>query len=304
MAVETLQTGRPIREMTAQLSRIPEWFEYHASLARTCQSHVLPFKVRPPTSHQQSLGANWEGNVLNYTTTRPIGVVALITPWNHPLLITIKKLAPALAAGNSVIIKPSEKAPLSVQHLISTILPQSGLPLGTVHVLLGAGDIARALVQNQHISRIDFTGGTATGRKLASLAGERLVPITAELGGKTAVLVCEDADIDSAVEGILTAGFIASGQTCVTGSRVIIQDGVYEEVVEKLVQRARLLRVGRPWEEETDIGTVIDDAAVRRCEWFVETARSEGANVLLGGESTRVDGRVKSSLCMKFLYSC
>lgn len=216
----------------------------------------------------------------------------MITPWNHPLLITIKKLAPALAAGNSVIIKPSEKAPLSIQHLVRTILPAAGVPAGTVQVLLGAGDVGRAVAAHEHIARIDFTGGTATGRKLAALAGERLVPITAELGGKTGVLVCEDADLGAAVEGVLAAGFIASGQTCVTGSRVIVQERVYDEVVARLVERVGELKLGRPWEEDTQIGAVIDDGAVKRCEWFVDTARKEGAKILVGGESAKVDGKV------------
>jgi phenylacetaldehyde dehydrogenase len=236
---------------------------------------------------------------LNYTTTRPIGVVALITPWNHPLLITIKKLAPALAAGNSIIIKPSEKAPLSVQHLISTLLPQAGLPPGTVQVLLGDSAVAQTILHNPHIQRLDFTGGTETGRILAAAAGQRLIPITAELGGKTAVLVCEDCDVEMTVEGVLAAGFIASGQTCVTGSRVIVQEGVYDEVVERLVRRVGELKVGRPWEMETDIGAVIDAKAVERCEWFVETARKEGAKVLVGGEAVKVDGKVRAVLTRK-----
>src|SRR5271170_1396165 len=202
-----------------------------------------------------------------------MGVIALITPWNHPLLITIKKLAPALAAGNSIIIKPSEKAPLSVQHLISTLLPQAGLPPGTVQVLLGDSTVAQTILHNPHIQRLDFTGGTETGRILAAAAGQRLIPITAELGGKTAVLVCEDCEIESAVEGVLAAGFIASGQTCVTGSRVVIQEGIYDEFVEKLVKRTKELKVGRPWDMETQIGAVIDSAAVERCHQFMKTAR-------------------------------
>src|SRR5947207_10193457 len=118
-----------------------------------------------------------------------MGVVALITPWNHPLLITIKKLAPALAAGNSVILKPSEKAPLSVQHLVQSILPRAGLPNGIVQVLIGAGDVAQQVVRNRHIARVDFTGGTVAGKQLCSIAGGNLVPVTAELGGKSAVCV-------------------------------------------------------------------------------------------------------------------
>ena len=290
MVVETLQTGRPIREMTAQLYRIPEWFEYQASLARTYQTNVLPFKVC--FFFLQNILLNYKGNVLNYTTIRPLGVVGLITPWNHPLLITIKKLAPALAAGNSVIIKPSEKAPLSVQYLVSNIIAKSGLPAGTVQVLLGDGETAQEIVKDERIQRIDFTGSTKTGRILAALAGQRLIPITAELGGKTAVLICEDCEIEDAVEGVLAAGFIASGQTCVTGSRVIIQESVYDEFVERLCQRTKELKIGRPWEFDTQIGAVIDSAAVERCEWFTKIAREEGAKVLVGGESVKIDGKV------------
>ena len=220
--------------------------------------------------------------------------MALITPWNHPLLITIKKLAPALAAGNSLILKPSEKAPLSVSYLVSDILHNAGIPKGTVQVLLGDAETAQSIVHDDRVKRIDFTGGTNTGRILAEIAGGRLVPITAELGGKTAVLVCEDCGIDEAVEGVLAAGFIASGQTCVTGSRVIVQERIYERFVERLVKRTGELKVGRPWEIDTQIGAVIDRDAVERCQWFVEMARKEGAKVLVGGEPVKVDGRVVS----------
>lgn len=220
--------------------------------------------------------------------------MALITPWNHPLLITIKKLAPALAAGNSLILKPSEKAPLSVSYLVSDILHNAGIPKGTVQVLLGDAETAQSIVHDDRVKRIDFTGGTNTGRILAEIAGRRLVPITAELGGKTAVLVCEDCLINEAVEGVLAAGFIASGQTCVTGSRVIVQERIYERFVERLVKRTGELKVGRPWEVDTQIGAVIDRDAVERCQWFVEMARKERAKVLVGGEPVKVDGRVVS----------
>jgi acyl-CoA reductase-like NAD-dependent aldehyde dehydrogenase len=220
---------------------------------------------------------------LNYTNIRPLGVVALITPWNHPLLITIKKLAPALAAGNSVIIKPSEKAPLSVQYLVSNILAKAGLPLGTVQVLLGNGDTATNIIQNDKIQRIDFTGGTQAGRNVTKIAGERLIPITAELGGKTAVLICDDCDIDQVVEGVLTAGFIASGQTCITGSRIIIHTSIYDVFVKKLVERTGQLKVGLPWDEETQIGPLIDSAALDRCDKFMDQARKDGSSCLVGG---------------------
>jgi acyl-CoA reductase-like NAD-dependent aldehyde dehydrogenase len=224
-----------------------------------------------------------------------LGVVALITPWNHPLLITIKKLAPALAAGNSVIIKPSEKAPLSVQYLVSNILAKAGLPLGTVQVLLGNGDTATNIIQNDKIQRIDFTGGTQAGRNVTRIAGERLIPITAELGGKTAVLICDDCDIDQVVEGVLTAGFIASGQTCITGSRIIIHTSIYDVFVQKLVERTGQLKVGLPWEEGTQIGPLIDSAALDRCDKFMEQTRKDGSSCLVGGSrinNINKDGRV------------
>ena len=224
-----------------------------------------------------------------------MGVVALITPWNLPLLITIKKLAPALAAGNSIIIKPSEKAPMSVQYLVSNILSEAGLPLGTVQVLIGDGKTGSQIASHPQIARIDFTGGTNTGRHLASVAGKRLVPITAELGGKTAMLICGDCDVEGAVQGVLAGGFIASGQTCVTGSRVIVEDSIYERFVERLMERTGELRIGRPWEMETQIGAVIDEEAVKRCQRYVATAKKEGATVLAGGKAVQVDGRVCSA---------
>lgn len=270
--------------MTAQLERIPEWFEYHASLMRTYETRVLPFK----------------GNVLNYTRLQPLGVVALITPWNHPLLITIKKLAPALAAGNSVVIKPSEKAPFSVQYLVSNILSEAGVPPGTVQVLVGDGETGSQIASHNKVARIDFTGGTNTGRQLASLAGRRLIPVTAELGGKTAMLICGDCDVEMAVQGVLAGGFIASGQTCVTGSRVIVENSIYEAFVERLVERTEELRIGRPWEVKTQIGAVIDEEAVKRCERYVATAKKEGATVLAGGIAVKVDGRVNVTA---FIYS-
>ena len=216
----------------------------------------------------------------------------MITTWNHPLLITIKKLAPALAAGNSIIIKPSEKAPLSVQYLVSEILSSAGVPPGTVQVLLGDGQVGSQIASHEKINRIDFTGGTSTGRHLAALAGNRLIPITAELGGKTAMLICGDCDLEMAVEGVLAGGFIASGQTCVTGSRIIIEEGIYDRFVERLVRRTGELKIGRPWEFGTQIGAVIDAEAVRRCERYVSTAEKEGAKVLVGGKAVKVDGKV------------
>jgi phenylacetaldehyde dehydrogenase len=241
--------------------------------------------------------------VLNYTKIQPLGVVALITPWNHPLLITIKKLAPALAAGNSVIIKPSEKAPLSVQYLVSNILAEAGVPLGTVQVLVGNAATVTNIISHPDIQRVDFTGGTEAGSAVAEIAGKHLKPVTLELGGKTAVLICDDCDIERGVEGVLTAGFIASGQTCVTGSRIIIHEAIYDEFVQRLVQRTRDLRVGLPWEEDTQIGPLIDAAAVDRCDAIMRQTHRDGSGTrLVGGMAGNPDPSRPQTVFMFMSY--
>ena len=270
------QTGRPIREMTAQLSRMPEWLEYHASLARTYESSVLPFK----------------GKVHNYIKTSPLGVVAHLTPWNHPLLIHLKKLAPALATGNSIVVKPSELAPISVFEF-AKLLKEAGLPDGVVNIVNGDGrSTGAALIASPFIAKIDLTGGTTTGKLVAEAAGKKLIPVTAELGGKTPVLVFDDVrDVDETIQGIMFAAFIAAGQTCVTGSRILIHTNIYDEIVPKLVKETTALRVGDPMDVNTKVGSVISAASVARIEEFVTTAGRENGRILCGGERASVRGK-------------
>ncbi|MDW8065545.1 MAG: aldehyde dehydrogenase [Anaerolineae bacterium] len=265
--IETLQTGRPIREMRAQLSRIPEWFEYFGALAVGLEGAVVPFY----------------GPYLNYVRRIPLGVVGLLTPWNHPLLITTKKLAPALATGNTVVIKPSELAPLTVLEL-ARLCVEAGIPDGVVNVVTGFGPAAgKPLAEHSGVAKVDLTGGTATGRAVAAAAGWNLARVTAELGGKAPVLIFEDADLEAAVNGAAFAAFIATGQTCVQGARLLVQRPILEPFVERLVRKTRALRLGDPMDLDTQVGPLISQAQRERVMRYVEFGLQEGARLLCGG---------------------
>lgn len=273
--LEVAQTGRPVREMKAQLARIPEWLEYFASLARTHEGRVTPFK----------------GPVVNTLTRSPLGVVVQITPWNHPLLIATKKVGAALAAGNTVIVKPSELAPLSVLKL-GEILDEAGLPRGTLTILNGYGrETGRWLCESKGIAKIDLTGGIGTYQAIAPIAAANMVGMTAELGGKAAVCIFPSIGKEKAVKAALFAGFIASGQTCVTGSRILVHTQIWGEFVGEMVRRTSALRTGVPSDARTQIGAVIGKAAVKRCEGFVKRAIEEGGKILCGGKATQIGGK-------------
>jgi acyl-CoA reductase-like NAD-dependent aldehyde dehydrogenase len=270
VALETRQTGRPIREMQTQLARVPEWLEYFASLARVHEGRVTPFK----------------GPVVNTLTRLPLGVVAQITPYNHPLLIATKKVAAALAAANLVIVKPSELAPLSVLKL-GPLFQEAGLPDGVLQIVCGYGyETGKFLCESPLLAKIDLTGGLATYRAIAPVAARNLIPITAELGGKAPVCLFPSVEVERAVQAALFAGFIASGQTCVTGSRLLVHVDLYEGFKEILEKRVRALRIGDPTDVRTQIGTVISPAAVERCKGFVDRAVQDGGKVLCGGRPT------------------
>ena len=263
--LEATVTGRSLREMNAQMGRIPEWLEYFAGIA---------------------LGLEGESNVVKggYVTLthyEPLGPVALLTPWNHPVLILMKKLAAALAAGNTCVIKPSELAPVS-PLAIAVLAKQAGLPDGVINVVTGGPATGAALCAADDIHYIDLTGGTETGRKVASMAGQRLIRSTLELGGKTPVVVCADAEVDAAVAGVLFAAFVASGQTCVAGSRILVHSQIYDSFVAKIAARADQIKVGEPMDEATQMGPVISQAALERCRQFIATASAEGGRQVAG----------------------
>jgi acyl-CoA reductase-like NAD-dependent aldehyde dehydrogenase len=263
---ESRLTGRPIREMRAQLARLPDWYEYFASLAETFEDSVVPF------------GSGY----LDYTRREPLGVVGLLTPWNHPLLILTKKLAPALAAGNAVVIKPSELAPLTVNTL-AEMIRDSGVPDAIVNVVHGLGSVAgKALAENPKLGKIDLTGGTPTGRAVAAAAGHNLVKVAAELGGKASLVVFDDADFTSAVNGAVFAGYIASGQTCVQGARVLVSEKMYDRFAAAVVEKVGKLRVGPPLDPRTDVGPLISERQRERVLGYIETGIREGAKLAYG----------------------
>lgn len=267
--VETLCTGRPKREFQAQLGRVPEWLEYHASVAECAEGSVPPFA--DARDH------------LCLVRRRPLGVCALITPWNHPLLIAAKKVSVALATGNCVVVKPPELAPASVIEL-ARCLGEAGAPPGAINVVTGLGPVAgAALVAHDDVAKVDFTGGTVAGRAIGALAGPKVKHYCAELGGNAPILVFDDADIDEAVNGVAFAAFVASGQTCVSAKRLLVQRSVCKQFKEKLVQKVRGLVLGDPMRLETQIGPLASRAALECVSDQVSRALADGATALAGG---------------------
>ncbi|WP_029354389.1 aldehyde dehydrogenase family protein [Bosea sp. 117] len=265
--LESAVTGRPVREMRAQMGRIPEWIEYFASIALGLEGEANRVK----------------GDIVTLTHQEPYGVCALLTPWNHPILILVKKFAAALAAGNSCLVKPSELAPVSTL-VFADWCREAGLPDGVINVVTGGAETGAAVCASPVVQRIDLTGGTATGRRVAAAAGARLVPCTLELGGKAPILVFEDADVDEAASGAVFAAFIASGQTCVSATRFIVAAPIYERFLDAFRARAASLRIGDPADEATDVGPVISQASASRSFEHIEAARAAGARLLCGGD--------------------
>lgn len=279
--IEVRQTGRVTREMEAQVPSLVRWFKYYASLLRTEERSVLPTM----------------GKLHNWTDRVPLGVVVQITPFNHPLLIAVKKLAPALAAGNSVILKPSELTPLT-SLLLAKLLQTAGLPDGVLSVLPGYGaTTGKALVEHPLVKKVDVTGGTAAGRAIGAIVGGNLTRYTAELGGKAPVVIFKGADVDAAVNGIAFGAFVASGQTCVAATRLIVDNSIFREVTEKLKAKAESIRqrMGAPTNPASMMGPLISARQLHNVEQLVQDAISSGnAKLLCGGkrldEKSRLDG--------------
>jgi acyl-CoA reductase-like NAD-dependent aldehyde dehydrogenase len=263
--LETRNNGRPLRETRAQVGRLSEWFRYNAALLLAERTAVVPMP----------------GPYVNYLLRHPIGVCGLLTPFNHPLMILAKSFAPALANGNTVVIKPSELTPLTTLELAS-LAAEAGIPDGVVNVVTGLGaDAGRALAEHPQVARLTFTGGTEVGREIGIAAARRFARATTELGGKTPVIVFEDAGVERAVAGAAFGAFIAAGQTCICGSRILVQEAIYDEVVDGLARRAREIRVGDPADEATQMGPLISARQRERVLGYVSLG--EGTVVAGGG---------------------
>jgi phenylacetaldehyde dehydrogenase len=265
--LETLNNGRPIVETRAQISRLPQFYRYFAALALTRRSDVIPV----------------EGSYLCYTQRVPLGVVALMTSFNHPLMILSKSLAPALATGNSVVIKPSEQTPLTTVRLVE-LLDRAGIPKGVVNLVNGVGAVAgAALASHPKIRKVVFTGSTDVGRSIGEAAARNFAAATLELGGKGAVIIFEDIDMGRAVNGAAFAAFIAAGQTCVCGSRILVQRSIYSAFLEKFGAKAASIRLGDPADPRTQLGPVISEKSRRRILAMIGRATATGAKILTGG---------------------
>jgi aldehyde dehydrogenase (NAD+) len=223
-------------------------------------------------------------NKFNMSVRVPVGVVGAITPWNFPIAIPSWKLAPALVCGNTVVLKPAEDTPLLAQRFVE-LLDEAGLPDGVVNIVHGYGETAgAALVRNPAVPVITFTGSRETGIAVTKAAADFLKHVHLELGGKNAIIVLDDADLDLAVEGIVWSAFGTSGQRCTAASRVIAHEKVYDALQSRLVERAEAMRLGPGWEDDTDIGPVINRAAIDKIHSYTKIGQDEGARLLTGGE--------------------
>jgi acyl-CoA reductase-like NAD-dependent aldehyde dehydrogenase len=259
--------------MAGQLRMVPEWLYYFGGLADKVEGSVIPLDRQ---------------SVLNYTLPEPLGVVGVITPWNSPLLLTMMAVAPALAAGNTVVVKPSEFTSASILA-VAALGDEAGLPPGVVNVVTGARETGQALVDHPGVAKVAFTGGTEAGRAIARSVGGRLGQVTLELGGKSPNIVFADADLDAAEAGVLAGIFAAGGQTCIAGSRLLVERPVHDEFVGRLVERARTIKLGDPTDPDTQMGPIATAQHLERIAGIVERAKADGAEVLIGGRRCSVE---------------
>lgn len=273
--VEVTDNGRLVREARVQLRHVPRTLRYFAGIADKFEGAVIP--VEQP-------------GMFTYTRHEPIGVVAAIVPWNAPLILAVGKLAPALAAGCSVVLKPSEHASASCLEL-AALAVEAGLPAGALNVVTGFGhEAGAALCAHPGVAKITFTGGEAGGKAIARDAAGRFVDVTLELGGKSANVVFPDADLDAAADGAVAGIFAANGQTCMAGSRLLVHADLHDELVARIVQRVSGARVGPPDDEATDIGPMATEMQYRRVLEFIAIGREEGARCVLGGHALERPG--------------
>ena len=267
--MEVRDNGKLISEMAGQLNYVPQWFYYFGGLADKIQGAVIPIDKK---------------GYFNFTRHEPLGVVGIITPWNSPLLLLAWKLAPALAAGCTVVIKPSEFTSTSTIEF-ARLFAEAGFPPGVVNVVTGFGNEAgQALVEHPLVRKISFTGSDQTGRRIGAQAAQHLKHVSLELGGKSPNIVFADANIEDAVNGVVSGIFAATGQTCIAGSRLLVQASIHDEFVEKLLALASTARLGDPMDTGTQVGPVTTVPQYEKILSYIDIAKSEGAKLLMGGK--------------------
>lgn len=275
-ALETADNGKPYFESRkVDVPSVVENFRYFAGMADKVQGGTIPVG----------------GPFFNYTLREPVGVVGCITPWNFPLSLATWKIAPALACGNTVVLKPAEQTPLTAIRL-AELAAEVGFPEGVLNVVPGFGETAgSALVRHPDVDAISFTGSTEVGRIVMREAAETLKKVSLELGGKSPNIVLADADVKSAVRGAATGIFYGKGEVCAAGSRVIVERPIYDEFVEAFGERASKMTVGDPMDENTRLGAIVSEEQLDRVMSYVEAGKSEGARLVSGGERTDVNGK-------------
>ncbi|HEY3809781.1 MAG TPA: aldehyde dehydrogenase family protein [Steroidobacteraceae bacterium] len=269
IALESLDSGKPVSSIRRQdLPSVLDTLTYYAGWADKINGQVVPARL----------------DALTYTVREPLGVVGAIVPWNFPLMIGMWKIAPALACGCTVVLKPAELTSLTALRLGQLALA-AGIPPGVLNVVTGFGAIAgAALVEHAGVDKITFTGSPAVGRQILRGAAGNLKRVTLELGGKSANVIFEDADIDAAVKAASSGIFFNSGQVCSAGSRILVQDSIYDEVVERLRARAAGIRLGSPAERGTAMGPLVSAVQMKRVLDYIDIGRQEGARLVTGGE--------------------
>jgi aldehyde dehydrogenase (NAD+) len=273
--LETRDNGKPIKEsLYVDLPQVAENFEYFAGWATKIEGETIPVP----------------GKMFNYTLREPVGVCGQIIPWNFPLLMAAWKLAPALAAGNTVVLKPAEQTPVTAMELAS-LIQEAGFPEGVVNIVPGFGETAgAALAAHSGIDKIAFTGSTEVGKLIAKAAAENLTKVSLELGGKAPNVVFADADLEQAVNGAMMSIFFNQGQVCCAGSRLFLEEGVKDEFLDRLKEKAQRVAVGDPMDKSTQMGPQVSQEQLERIKSYVDIGRDEGATVFAGGEPPKLEG--------------
>ncbi|MGG0333982.1 aldehyde dehydrogenase family protein [Priestia aryabhattai] len=286
-ALETMDNGKPYREAEADVEDAAACFRYYAGL------------ITKPDGQTYSVPAPMQAMVIK----EPIGVCGLIVPWNYPLLMSVWKIAPALAAGNTIVFKPSEVTPVTPTKLFE-ILESVGLPKGVANLVMGAGDtVGNTLIQNKRVDKISFTGGTVTGKHIMRQAAENVTKVSLELGGKSPNIIFADADFETAVDYALFGIFAGSGQICAAGSRILVEESIAERFIERFAERAQKIKVGNGMDQEIEMGPLVSEEHMKKVLKYIEIGKQEGARLVCGGNRITSSGLEKGFFVEPTVFS-
>jgi len=286
-ALETMDNGKPYREAEADVEDAAACFRYYAGL------------ITKPDGQTYSVPAPIQAMVIK----EPIGVCGLIVPWNYPLLMSVWKIAPALAAGNTIVFKPSEVTPVTPTKLFE-ILESVGLPKGVANLVMGAGDtVGNTLIQDKRVDKISFTGGTVTGKHIMRQAAENVTKVSLELGGKSPNIIFADADFETAVDYALFGIFAGSGQICAAGSRILVEESIAEKFIERFAERAQKIKVGNGMNQEIEMGPLVSEEHMKKVLKYIEIGKQEGARLVCGGNRITSSGLEKGFFVEPTVFS-